>query len=114
MFSSVRTLFLRFIIRVRLMSASSPPSYYLGTWPSYIFLSQSASDYVGRRFAALTGAFVACIGSAIETSANGSAAYTMMIVGRIISGLGLAVISTSVPLYQSEIALASRAACTWS
>lgn len=82
--------------------------YYLGTWLSYIFFSQPASDYLGRRFAALTGTFVACIGSAVEASANGFAAYAMMIIGRIISGLGLAIVSTSVPLYQSEIAPAKQ------
>jgi len=82
--------------------------YYLGTWLSYIFLSQPASDYLGRRFAALAGTFVACIGAALQAGATGSGAYAMMMVGRIISGAGLAVVSTAVPLYQSEIAPARK------
>lgn len=82
--------------------------YYLGTWLSYIFLSQPASDHLGRRFSALTGTFVSCIGSALQAGATGNGAYAMMIVGRIISGLGLAIVSTSVPLYQSEIAPARQ------
>lgn len=34
------------------------------------------------------------------TGAHGKDAYAMMIIGRIVSGLGNAIISTSVPLYQ--------------
>ena len=41
-----------------------------------------------------------CIGTALQAGAGGSGAYSMMIIGRIICGLGLAVVSTSVPLYQ--------------
>ncbi|KIW06154.1 uncharacterized protein PV09_03316 [Verruconis gallopava] len=80
--------------------------YYLGTWLSYLFLSHPTSDLLGRRYAALVGMLVACFGSALIAGASGgpSGAYTMVIIGRIIGGLGIAVVSTSVPLYQSEIA----------
>lgn len=76
--------------------------YYLGTWLSYVFLSGLASDRLGRRYAALVGTVVSCVGGAVQTGAHGSAttAYAMMIIGRIISGFGNAVISTAVPLYQ--------------
>jgi MFS family permease len=74
--------------------------YYLGTWISYIFLSHPASDYFGRRYAALIGMLVTCFGSALQAGASGHSPYAMMIVGRIFCGLGLAVVSTSVPLYQ--------------
>jgi MFS family permease len=74
--------------------------YYLGTWVSYVFLSGPLSERLGRRYAALTGAVVTCVGGAVQTGAHGKDAYAMMIIGRIISGLGNAVISTSVPLYQ--------------
>jgi len=47
---------------------------------------------------------VTCIGSAFQAGANGPGAYSMMIVGRIICGLGIAVVSTSVPLYQRFVA----------
>jgi len=82
--------------------------YYLGTWTSYLFLSHPASDYLGRRYAALVGMLVTCVGSALQAGASGSGAYSMMIVGRIICGFGLAIVSTSVPLYQSEIAPAKQ------
>jgi MFS family permease len=74
--------------------------YYLGTWLSYVFLSSLASDRLGRRYAALAGTVVTCIGGAVQTGASGKTAYASMIIGRIISGFGNAVISTSVPLYQ--------------
>lgn len=82
--------------------------YYLGTWLGYVFISGPINDRLGRRYAALTGAAVTCIGVAVMTGAGGHTAYAMMIIGRIISGLGNSVISTSVPLYQSEIAPAKK------
>ncbi|KAF2496688.1 general substrate transporter [Lophium mytilinum] len=78
--------------------------YYLGTWISYLFLSHPASDYLGRRWAAAVGILVSAVGTALQAGAGGSGAYAMMIVGRIICGIGIALVSTSVPLYQSEVA----------
>jgi hypothetical protein len=43
---------------------------------------------------------ITCVGAALQAGADGSGAYAMMIIGRIICGLGLAIVSTSVPLYQ--------------
>jgi MFS family permease len=79
--------------------------YYLGTWLSYLFISHPTSDFLGRRYAAFAGMTVACIGSALLAGASGgpSGAYAMMIIGRIIGGLGIAVVSTSVPLYQRQV-----------
>ncbi len=74
--------------------------YYLGTWLSYIFLSQPASDHFGRRYSALLGTFIACFGTALTAGATGNGAFAMVIAGRIISGVGVAIVSTSVPLYQ--------------
>ncbi|XXG95281.1 hypothetical protein Hte_001542 [Hypoxylon texense] len=71
--------------------------YYLGT-----------CDYFGRRYAALTGIFTVAVGNAFECGASGNGAYAMMIVGRIISGIGVGMLSTSVPLYQSEVAPAGK------
>ncbi|RYO82765.1 hypothetical protein DL764_009558 [Monosporascus ibericus] len=75
--------------------------YYLGTWTSYIFLSHPASDLFGRRYAALTGIVTVAVGNAVECSARGPGAYAMMVAGRIICGMGVGIVSTSVPLYQS-------------
>ncbi|TAQ86715.1 hypothetical protein B7494_g4954 [Chlorociboria aeruginascens] len=82
--------------------------YYLGTWISYLFLSHPAADLLGRRWAAFLGILVTLVGAAFQAGAGGNAAYTLMIIGRIISGFGLAVVSTSVPLYQSEVAPAKE------
>ncbi|KAI1809515.1 general substrate transporter [Poronia punctata] len=79
--------------------------YYLGTWTSYIFVSHPLSDRLGRRYAALVGIVVVAVGTAFEAGARN---YAMMIIGRIISGLGIGIVSTSVPLYQSEVAPAGK------
>jgi hypothetical protein len=44
-----------------------------------------------------------CIGAALQAGADGKSAFAMMIVGRIFCGLGLAIVSTSVPLYQRYV-----------
>ncbi|KAK0709201.1 general substrate transporter [Lasiosphaeria miniovina] len=82
--------------------------YYLGTWTSYIFFAHPAADRLGRRYAALTGMFVTCLGQALQVGASGPSALAMIIAGRIIAGMGTGIISTSVPLYQSEIAPAKH------
>ncbi|GAP93301.2 putative general substrate transporter [Rosellinia necatrix] len=82
--------------------------YYLGTWASYIFISHPASDRMGRRYAALVGITIVAVGTAFESGASGPGAYSMMIAGRIISGVGIGMVSTSVPLYQSEVAPAGK------
>lgn len=74
--------------------------YYLGTWISYLFLSHPAADYLGRRWAVFIGVVVTCVGAAFQVGAAGSGAFAMMIVGRIICGLGIGLVSTAVPLYQ--------------
>ncbi|KAK3381986.1 general substrate transporter [Podospora didyma] len=78
--------------------------YYLGTWSSYMFLAHPAADQLGRRYAAMVGMSITCLGQVLQVSAKGSGALAMVISGRIIAGMGTGVISTSVPLYQSEIA----------
>ncbi|KAI0483777.1 general substrate transporter [Xylaria cf. heliscus] len=82
--------------------------YYLGTWASYIFISHPASDRLGRRHAALVGIAIVAVGTAFESGSNGPGAYSMMIAGRIISGVGIGMVSTAVPLYQSEVAPAGK------
>ncbi|KAI0408497.1 general substrate transporter [Xylaria palmicola] len=82
--------------------------YYLGTWASYIFISHPASDRLGRRYAAMVGIAIVAVGTAFESGASGPGAYAMMIAGRIISGVGIGMVSTSVPLYQSEVAPAGK------
>jgi MFS family permease len=80
--------------------------YYLGTWTSYVFLSQPLNDRLGRRYASFIGMLVTSVGTAFQAGATGgpNGSLAMVITGRILAGAGNAVVSTSVPLYQSEIA----------
>ena len=74
--------------------------YYLGTWTSYLFVSHQVSDRLGRRAAVGIGALTICIGAAIQCAAGGPNPLAAMVIGRIFCGLGVAVVSTSVPMYQ--------------
>lgn len=74
--------------------------YYLGSWLSYVLLAHPAADRLGRRYAALAGMSVTCVGQALQAGAFGPQALPMVIVGRVVAGAGTAIISTSVPLYQ--------------
>lgn len=57
-------------------------------------------DVIGRRKTILYGSMIFFVGGALQTFANG---MPMMMVGRIIAGLGVGALSTIVPVYQSEI-----------
>lgn len=74
--------------------------YYVGTFFSYLFIAHTLADNYGRRFAAATGVVITGVGAALQTCASGPLALAMMVVGRIVCGVGLAIVSTAVPLYQ--------------
>lgn len=57
-------------------------------------------DVYGRRKVILWGAVIFVTGGALQTFANGMG---MLILGRIIAGVGVGALSTIVPVYQSEI-----------
>lgn len=57
-------------------------------------------DMIGRRRTILYGSMIFFVGGAMQTFANG---MPMMLLGRIIAGLGVGALSTIVPVYQSEI-----------
>jgi MFS family permease len=57
-------------------------------------------DLIGRRKTILYASMVFFVGGAFQTLATG---LPMMMVGRIIAGLGVGALSTIVPVYQSEI-----------
>lgn len=57
-------------------------------------------DVIGRRRTILYGSLVFVVGGACQTFATG---MPMMMLGRIIAGLGVGALSTIVPVYQSEI-----------
>ncbi|KAL0565185.1 hypothetical protein V5O48_016847 [Marasmius crinis-equi] len=57
-------------------------------------------DIIGRKGTLFCGAVVFTAGGAVQTFTNG---FAVMIVGRVISGFGVGLLSTIVPIYQSEI-----------
>lgn len=57
-------------------------------------------DILGRRRTILYGALIFLVGGALQTFATG---MPMMMLGRIVAGLGVGALSTIVPVYQSEI-----------
>ncbi|KAL3427548.1 MFS monosaccharide transporter [Phlyctema vagabunda] len=57
-------------------------------------------DIIGRRKTILYGSCIFFVGGALQAFANG---MTMMLLGRIIAGVGVGMLSTIVPVYQSEI-----------
>lgn len=87
---------------------NQPTSAELGTMVAILevgaFISSLVvgriGDVLGRRRTILYGSIIFVIGGALQTFANGMA---MMLLGRIIAGLGVGTLSTIVPIYQSEI-----------
>jgi len=57
-------------------------------------------DILGRRRTILYGSIIFVVGGALQTFTNG---FFVMLLGRIIAGLGVGTLSTIVPVYQSEI-----------
>lgn len=57
-------------------------------------------DIIGRRRTIFYGSCIFFVGGALQSFAT---SMTMMMVGRIIAGLGVGALSTIVPVYQSEI-----------
>jgi len=57
-------------------------------------------DVIGRRRTIFWGSIVFLFGGAFQTFATG---MPMMLIGRIVAGLGVGALSTIVPVYQSEI-----------
>lgn len=55
------------------------------------------ADNYGRRMTLRTGAIVFTIGGAIQTFCVG---YNSMVLGRIVSGFGVGMLSMVVPIYQ--------------
>lgn len=74
--------------------------YYVGAWLSYVFVSRPLSDSLGRRYAALAGMAILCAGAVAQASCGAVAPFAVMALGRAVCGVGVAIVSTSVPLYQ--------------
>ncbi|KIY71948.1 hypothetical protein CYLTODRAFT_434963 [Cylindrobasidium torrendii FP15055 ss-10] len=63
-------------------------------------LAGRIGDSLGRKGTLFIGAVIFTIGGAIQAFTSG---FAVMVVGRIISGFGVGLLSTIVPIYQSEI-----------
>ncbi|KAL6400655.1 sugar transport protein STP1 [Ilyonectria robusta] len=85
-----------------------PSKAYVGTMVAILeigaFISSlivgRVGDIIGRRKTILYGSCIFFVGGALQTLAN---SMPMMMLGRIIAGLGVGMLSTIVPVYQSEI-----------
>lgn len=62
--------------------------------------SPAPCDKIGRRLTIFFSAFLYIAGVAIEVSSN--RAWVQFAIGRLVAGLGIGCLSTSVPMYQSE------------
>ncbi|KAK7468783.1 hypothetical protein VKT23_003284 [Stygiomarasmius scandens] len=86
----------------------TPDAFEIGTMVAVLevgaFITSVAAgrvgDIIGRKGTLFIGALVFTVGGAVQTLTNG---FWTMIVGRVISGFGVGLLSTIVPIYQSEI-----------
>ncbi|KII93797.1 hypothetical protein PLICRDRAFT_36028 [Plicaturopsis crispa FD-325 SS-3] len=86
----------------------NPTNLELGTMVAVLeigaFITSLAAgrvgDIIGRKGTLFIGALVFTLGGAIQTFTTG---FNVMVVGRIVSGFGVGLLSTIVPIYQSEI-----------
>jgi len=62
-------------------------------------------DSLGRRWTVFVGACINLVGAAMQSGAQNLA---MILVGRILAGWAVGVLSMSVPIYQSECAHPSK------
>lgn len=90
-----------------------PTSYEIGTLVAVLELGALVTslacgrlaDVFGRKNTLLWGAILFSIGGAIQTVTKG---FESMLIGRVVSGLGVGVLSMIVPTYQSEISPAEN------
>ncbi|KAH8120441.1 general substrate transporter, partial [Phellopilus nigrolimitatus] len=83
-------------------------SFQLGTMVAVLeigaFLTSIAAgrigDIIGRRITLFCGAVLFVVGGAVQTFTTG---YEVMVLGRVLSGFGVGLLSTIVPIYQSEV-----------
>lgn len=90
-----------------------PLPYEVGTMVAVLeigaFITSIAAgrvaDIIGRRMTLFWGAAIFTLGGAIQTGTTG---YAVMVLGRIVSGFGVGLLSTIVPIYQSEVSPAEH------
>ena len=62
-------------------------------------LGAPTADLLGRKYGIVFASAVFCIGVALQTA---STAMPLFLVGRVIAGVGVGLVSVLVPMYQSE------------
>jgi MFS family permease len=65
------------------------------------FMGGFTMDSLGRRKTIMIGAMINLVGATLQAAAQNLA---MVLVGRILAGWAVGVLSMSVPIYQSEVA----------
>ncbi|CAL1695290.1 unnamed protein product [Somion occarium] len=87
---------------------NEPKAFEVGTMVAVLeigaFITSIAAgrvgDIIGRRGTLFIGACVFALGGAVQTFTPG---FWIMVIGRVIAGFGVGLLSTIVPIYQSEI-----------
>ncbi|KAL4893749.1 general substrate transporter [Aspergillus ambiguus] len=59
-----------------------------------------AADRLGRKYTILSGSLVATLGCALQ---SGAVAMSMLIIGRFIAGVGVGMLSATIPMYAAEL-----------
>ena len=70
----------------------------LGTFLGAL-IGAPVGDYIGRKWGVVTACAVFSAGVAMQTASTG---MNLFLAGRVIAGLGVGLVSTLVPMYQSE------------
>lgn len=91
------------------MSLACPSSVRLTTVTS--LLAAPLADNFGRRITLRLGAFIFTVGGAIQTFCGG---FWTMVLGRVISGFGVGMLSMIVPIYQASLSALRPHALTYS
>ncbi|KZO96244.1 general substrate transporter [Calocera viscosa TUFC12733] len=92
---------------------NQPTSAQIGTMVAILevgafvtsIMAGRVGDIIGRRRTLFWGASIFVVGGAIQSFTPG---YGVMVLGRIVSGAGVGLLSTIVPIYQSEISPAEH------
>lgn len=72
----------------------------LGCIIANFFISWWFIWFLGRRWTFIMGTFVVFVGVALQA---GAVSYAMIIIGRIIAGIGAAILGTNLAAYQAEV-----------
>jgi len=90
------------MVAVLEIGAFSESRLSLSDLPVTSLLAAPLADNYGRRITLRLGAFIFTVGGAIQTFCGG---FWTMVLGRVISGFGVGMLSMIVPIYQVSSSL---------